>query len=570
MSQILINHESLETRVAIATDGVIQEYFIERNDEDNLVGSVIKGVICNLEPALQAAFVDIGADKNAFLHYWDMLPASMDALEGGSALGDDVDVPDEEEITAITTPEPVGFIARLKAFFGGGEDIAEVVDNPPKDTHQRNRRRKKGKAPKSQSDVEKRTTPLTIEEIPDLFPEKSEVHVQVTKGPIGSKGARVTANLSVPGRFLVLLPNSRHIGISKKISDRKERDRLRKIVRGLRVPKGMGLIVRTVAEGQSEDMFQRDYRMVLSAWKEAQTISREKKGPVCVYEEPRLVRRTLRDYLNEEVTEIIADTEESCEEARKMIVAMGMEKAVRIRFYKGPVPIFHKFGLSRQIENIFHRKVPLPSGGYICIDETEALIAIDVNTGRSRGGKDHPETILNTNLEAVDEIARQLRIRNLGGLLVLDLIDMRSKEDRQTVQKALRDAFRKDRARTRISPISTLGLVEMTRQREHESLRDTVYSSCPYCKGRGLVKSSKSVSVELQRRLQSILRQGNKKRDLRVNVHPQVLDRLRKEDSELLKSLEHDFGGQLSFRGDEDLHHEEFVIIDQANGREMR
>lgn len=570
MSQILINHESLETRVAIATDGVIQEYFIERNDEDNLVGSVIKGVICNLEPALQAAFVDIGADKNAFLHYWDMLPASMDALEGGSALGADVDVPDEEEISAITATEPVGFVARLKAFFTGEKEVAEVVAAPPKNKNRQPRRRKKGKAGKNQGNgAERRTTPLTIEEIPELFPEKSEVHVQVTKGPIGSKGARVTANLSVPGRFLVLLPNSRHIGISKKISDRKERDRLRKLVRGLQVPKGMGLIVRTVADGQSEDMFQRDYRMVISAWKEAQTISRNKKGPVCVYEEPRLVRRTLRDYLNEEVTEIIADTEESCEEARKMVVAMGMEKAVRIRFYKAPVPIFQKFGLSRQIENIFHRKVPLPSGGYICIDETEALIAIDVNTGRSRGGKDHPETILNTNLEAVDEIARQLRIRNLGGLLVLDLIDMRSKDDRQTVQKALRDAFRKDRARTRISPISSLGLVEMTRQREHESLRDTVYSSCPYCKGRGLVKSSKSVSVELQRRLQSLLRQG-KKRDLRVNVHPQVLHRLRKEDSELLKSLESDFGGQLSFRGDEDLHHEEFVIIDQVNGREMR
>ena len=493
----------------------------------------------------------------------------MDALEGGSTLGDDVDVPDEDEISAVTAPDPVGFVARLKALFTGGKDVEEVVATPHKNTKGRNRRGQKSKAgKKAGKNILSRSKPLTIEDIPELFPEKSEVHVQVTKGPIGSKGARVTANLSVPGRFLVLLPNSRHIGISKKISDRKERDRLRKIVRGLQVPKGMGLIVRTVADGQTEEMFKRDYRMVISAWKDAQTISRNKKGPVCVYEEPRLVRRTLRDYLNEEVTEIIADTEESCEEARKMVVAMGLEKDVRIRFYKGTVPIFQKFGLSRQIENIFHRKVPLPSGGYICIDETEALIAIDVNTGRSRGGKDHPETILNTNLEAVDEIARQLRIRNLGGLLVLDLIDMRSKDDRRTVQKALRDAFRKDRARTRISPISNLGLVEMTRQREHESLRDTVYSSCPYCKGRGLVKSSKSVSVELQRRLQSILRRG-KKRDLRVNVHPQVLDRLRKEDSELLKSLESDFGGQLSFRSDEDLHHEEFVIIDQATGREM-
>lgn len=577
MSQILINHEGLETRVAIADQGVIQEYFIERTDEEHIVGSVFKGVISNLEPALQAAFVDIGAEKNAFLHYWDMLPATKDVLEGTTVTIDDIHVPDLTELAAGEEGSEDGFFRRLLTRFG----IAKAVRPAEPATEGKSsalaagkrggRRRGPGKARGKGKQVaaDTRRTPMTVEEIPEVFHEKSELLVQVTKGPIGSKGARVTANLSVPGRFLVLLPNSGHIGISKKIDDRKERDRLRHIMRRLRIPRGMGLICRTVGEGQSEEMFQRDFGMLMATWREAQQTSCDRRGPVRVYEEPRLVRRVLRDYLNDDVTEIIADTQDSCEEAQKVVEVMGMEKSVKVRYYRSPEPIFRKLGLDRQIDNIFRRKVPLPSGGYICIDETEALIAIDVNTGRSRGGKDHPETILNTNLEAVEEISRQIRIRNLGGLLVLDLIDMRSRSDRQTVEKALRAAFKKDRARTRICPISSLGLVEMTRQREHESLYHTVYAACPYCQGTGVVKSSKSVSVELQRRLQSILRRG-RRRELRVNVHPMVLDRLRREDSDLLQSLEKDFGGELSFRADEELHREEFIIIDLSSGRELR
>jgi len=571
MSQILINQEGLETRVAIATEGVIQEYFIERSDENNIVGSVYKGVICNLEPSLQAAFVEIGVGKNVFLHYWDMLPSSKEALEGGGA-DEPIDIPNyEDEVTELEELPATGFWARLKARLFGRPSLAAGGLALPTATaapRRRRRRREGGPGTPAEAVAETPREPLTVDDIPLMYPERSELLVQVTKGPIGSKGGRVTTNLSVPGRFLVLLPNSRHSGISRKIEDRHERDRLREIMRGLRLPKGMGLICRTVGEGQSEDMFKRDFKMLLEAWKEGQEIGRSRRAPVCVYEEPRLVRRTLRDYLTDDVTEIVADTEECCELASRMLVAMGRDQHVKVRLHRHPQPIFSKYGLSQQIENIFRRKVPLPSGGYICIDETEALIAIDVNSGRSRGGKDHPETILNTNLEAVEEIARQIRIRNLGGLLVLDLIDMRSKTDRQTVQNALRDAFKKDRARTKICPISTLGLVEMTRQREHESLRDTVFTQCPYCKGKGLVKSTKSVSVELQRHLQSILRRG-RKRELRVNVHPHVLERLRKEDSELLHSLEQDFGGELSFRADPDLHHEDFVVLDAASGRQL-
>ena len=606
MKQILINSEELQTRVAVVKDGVLQDFFMERSDRDSLVGSIYKAKIKNLEPSLQAAFVDIGSGKNAFLHYWDMLPATQEMLEGSHEEEDSKRTPPppprreakpaqtakkkrQEKVqappaAAAAAPEEQSgktssFLKRVFEKFlplskTPDPEPVELLEPVPADSkedspaaHTETRRsasfRQRRRAPRQPKPS------LTVEDIPELFKVDQEVLVQVTKGPIGTKGARVTTNLSIPGRFLVLLPNSNHSGISRRVEEREERDRLRQIVRSLELPHNMGLICRTVGAGLKTEHFQRDLDMLLDSWNKGLESASKQRAPVCVYQEPDLTERTLRDCLTEDIDEVIADSEEAYKCATSLLMRYNRQSKVKVRLYQNPTPIFAKFGISQQIDNISNRKVNLPSGGYICIDETEALIAIDVNSGKNRSGKDHPETILSTNLEAVKEISRQLRLRNIGGLVVLDLIDMRSKKDQQTVFKTFKDLVAEDRARIKLYPISPLGLLEMTRQRENESLESTIYDDCPYCKGRGLVKSTTSMSVEIQRRLNEIM--ARKKNILRlvVCVHPKVMERLRSDDRKLMDTMAEEFGRQITFRPDNTLHVEEFKILDQENNRTL-
>ncbi|NOY80225.1 MAG: Rne/Rng family ribonuclease [Kiritimatiellaeota bacterium] len=557
MKQLLINSEELETRVALVEDGKLEDYFIERTGEQRLAGSIFKGRVRNLEPSLQAAFVDIGVAKNAFLHYWDMLPATKEMLEDG-----EVTVrppppvagpgPESVESSKKAGGRPRSLMERLaRKLFKHEEPAAAPEANPPRAPRRPRQVRQPRRAP-----------PATIEDIPLLFKVNSEVLVQVSKGPIGSKGARVTTNLSIPGRYLVLLPNSTHVGVSKRIADRQERDRLRQILRRLKLPPGMGVICRTVGEGVTEQHFQQDLAILLSYWEKAEESMRTRRAPCCVYQEPGLVERALRDVLTEDIDEIVTDSRDVFDLARDMSRRFSRREKTKVRLHTGAKPLFRKYRLTEQIEHIFRRQVPLPSGGYIAVDETEALVAIDVNSGKNRAGKDHPETILTTNIEACEEVARQLRLRNVGGLIVVDFIDMRAKRDRNTVYRTFRQFMSRDRARTRILPISSLGLIEMTRQREEESVRNTVFSPCPYCNGRGLIKSATSVSVEIQRRIQELLRRRKGRLNLRVSVHPNVLVRLKNEDAELLHKIEEDLGGRLSFRADTALHMEEFRITD--------
>ena len=570
MKQIIINSEELQTRVAVVCDGVLHDFFMERNERDRLVGSIYKAKIKNLEPSLQAAFVDIGCGKNAFLHYWDMLPASQDMLE------DDGET--EEEEIPEAAPQPVqrqepkvkkptgnGFFARLCKLFKREEEaepvaVPEVKEQRQAKPAQRQQQKRKQKQPKQQKPT------YTVEDIPNIFKEGQEILVQVTKGPIGTKGARVTSNLSIPGRYLVLLPNSTHIGVSKRVEDKPERDRLRRMMRELRIPSNMGAICRTVGAGMKPEQFQRDLDILLDAWKKGN--SQSKHAPACIYQEPDLAERTLRDCLTEDVDEIITDSQEVYDRAIELMRSYNMQGLVKIRLYDSPTPIFNKNNLSQQIEGIFNRKVNLPSGGYICIDETEALIAIDVNTGKNRTGKDQPETILATNMEAVAEIARQLRLRNVGGLVVLDLIDMRSKKDQLAVYKKLKELMGEDRAKTKVYPISPLGLLEMTRQRENESIESTIFDDCPYCKGRGLVKSATSMSVEIQRRLNEICAK-RKIRKLTVCVHPRILERLNNEDRKLITDIEMEHGAEIIFKSDNMMHVEDYQILDSSNGHKL-
>ncbi len=506
--EVIINAETLETRVAVSEDGKLEEFNIERTTEERLVGSIFKGKVRNLEDGLKAAFVDIGFEKNAFLHYWDIVPNQFDS----------------------------------------GVEIVE----------REGRKRDKPK--------------ITQKDIPRVYPPGSDIIVQVTKGPIGTKGPRVTTNLVLPGRYLVLLPNSDQSGISRKIENQQERQRLKKILRELSIPDGMGVIMRTAGEGQQKRYFVRDLALLLEEWHGVQEKIKNQPTATCVFQEPDLIERTVRDFLTEDVERIVVDNPKAYDRMRDMISRISKRSANKVKLYSDPQPIFDRFNISKQLENAFSRQVHLKSGGYIVIDETEALVAIDVNTGRHKGGKDQEQAILKVNLEAAEEIARQLRLRNMGGLIVLDFIDMKSRRDQQQVYQRMKEGLRRDKAKTHILPISQLGLMEMTRQRHSESVRAAVYDDCPYCKGRGKVKSSLTMSVEIQRKLQEILRKRTRDENdfqLRIVVHPTVLERLRTEDEKHLIEMEKRYFGKLSFRADTGMHAEQFKIVNVANNEEL-
>ena len=476
-STIIINAEKLERRVALLENGVLEEYTIEREGEDNIVGGIFKGRVKNIEPGLKAMFVDIGQEKNAFLHFWDALPAALD-----SSL---------EEIEREGRPK-------------------------------------------------KQQRKITSKDIPDIYPIGSEIMVQVTKGPIGTKGPRVTTNVSLAGRYLVLMPFTDQFGISRKIEDPKERLRLRQIMQKLNVPDGMGIIMRTVAQGQRYRHFVRDLAMLLEQWYSVEEKKEANPAPVCVYKEPDLIERTARDFLTDTVDNIICDNAETTEHMRAIAGK-----------------------ISRRAKRHFQRQVLLPCGGYLVIDETEALIAIDVNTGRNKGTKDLDKTILDTNLEAAYEIARQLRLRNIGGLVVVDFIDMRHRKDQQAVYKAMKDRLKRDKAKTQVLQITPIGLMEMTRQRLNESLRESVHDPCPYCGGRGRVKSVMTMSVEIQRQIYACIQKYRDTiGDMVIVVNSEVLSRFKNEDASLLMELERQHSGRLIFRGDHNQHRESFAIYD--------
>ncbi len=541
--QIILNCEELETRFALLRNGRLEEYEIERRDEDELLaGSIYLGRITHLEKKLEAAFVDIGAAKNAFLHYKDMLPASYDMLD---------DIRHMEADGALPAKR------RKK-----GSMLSKVADRI---------RGLVGKTNKAQRLKEFETKlhsgKITVADIPKMFPENSELLVQITKGPIGTKGARVSTNITIPGRYLVLLPYSDHIGLSSRIDDRKERDRLRKILAKLDVPEGMGLICRTIGEGHKTEDFEKDLQMLLKIWESASNALEEKSAPAIVYREPDLLERTVRDFLSDDIDEIVVDNPEAARKLKADFAEFGCYDT-RITLSNRAQPVFERYKVSEQVATVFNRVVQLPSGGYICIDETEALVAIDVNSGKNKNAKDQPENILRTNLEAAEEIARQVRLRNVGGLVVIDFIDMRTQRDREAVQKAMAKYVEQDRAKTRLLPISKFGLMEMTRQRGHESVKDAVYDPCPYCDGTGRVKSPVSMSVEIQRRLKELLKRKSRNMSVRVIMHPTVLMRLKNDDAELLKDLEDRYGKDLSFRADPTMHMEQFKLVNPDTNQE--
>jgi ribonuclease G len=515
--EIIFNSEPSERRVALLEDGVLENFEIERQDKCRMVSAIFKGKIQNLEPGLKAAFVDIGQDKNAFLHYWDAIPAAND--------------------TSIE-------VVRVNA-----------------------------------SQKTKEQQHYTVKDIPKLYPVGSEIIVQVIKDQIGTKGPRVSAHIALPGRFLVLMPFSDQCGVSQKIEDTHERERLKSIIRKLTIPEGMGVVIRTAGERKKIRYFIRDLYLLLQKWEEVQQKMTQKGGPCILYQEPDVVERTVRDFLTEEIDRVIVDNEEDHQRILKLVGKISSRGKSKITLFQDNIPIFERFNIERQVEQIFMRHVILPSGGEIVIDETEALIAIDVNTGSHRRQDVDDESqsfVYQVNAEACKEIVRQLRLRNIGGLIVIDLIDMKSRNDRNKIHRLMTELMSEDKSRTQILPISSLGLMQITRQRHSQSTASDMRVSCPYCQGRAFLKSPRTMSSEIQRKIGSVVkylrqRKGDPEQiGIRVLLHPQVLECLRSESEALLLAMEERCNIQLSFCADATFHMENFRILDAKTNMDLR
>ncbi len=513
----MINAETLEKRVALLTNGVLDKFEIEHKGENRMVGAIFKGRVQNLEGGLKAAFVDIGQPKNAFLHYWDMLPAANDS------------------------------------------QVEFIRDNESAEQKQRKAR-------------------YQAKDIPQLFPSGSDIVIQVVKDQIGTKGPRSTTNIALPGRYLVLMPFSGACGVSRKIEEAPERERLKDILRSLTIPEGMGVIIRTAGEGKQARWFVRDLHVLLKCWQAiVEKINAPDRKPVLLYQEPGLIERTVRDFLTEEVDRILVDNPEDFKLVQDLVGVVSPRSRSRVELYNDPIPVFERYNIERQIEQLFQRRVPLPSGGEIVIDETEALTAIDVNTGGHRGkdGAKDGNFITQANLEAVTEAARQIKLRNLGGLIMIDTIDMKNPKDRKKVFDTLREAMEDDRAKHQILPISQLGVLQMTRQRHTESNTTSMYTACPHCQGRGIVKNPRTVSVEIQRKLLSTIRRlreavgPDKELEINILLHPINLERIITEDREFFRDLMKSCKVRLGTKPDPTYSIEAFKLFDGA-GKELR
>ena len=459
-----------ECRIAIVEDGMLEELYVERTGQDNYVGNIYKGVVVNLEPSIQAAFVDFGVGRNGFLHVSDIEPQYF--RQGGFD-------PD-----------------RMGGGPGGGRggprsaprdaDFDDDIDED--DTGPRRRGPRPGARPRFKPPIQ------------DILRRGDEVLVQVIKEGIGTKGPTLSTYISIPGRYLVLMPALGRIGVSRKIEDEGVRRRLRDIMLELNPPKGVGFIVRTAGADRTKRELSRDLAYLLRLWKVIVRRVRKLPGPVDIYEESDMIIRTIRDIFNGDCDTIFIDEPKAYERAREFLQLVMPRYVHHLQLYEGKEPLFYKYRLDEEIAKIHQRQVPLRSGGSIVIDQTEALVAIDVNSGNFREDTAE-ETAYRMNLHAAKEIARQLRLRDLGGVIVNDFIDMRREKHRRDVERAVRDAMKRDRARTKILRTSPFGLIEMTRQRIRPSLKKSVYTDCPCCRGTGWVKTPESMALEVVRML---------------------------------------------------------------------
>ncbi|HVQ33924.1 MAG TPA: ribonuclease G [Lysobacter sp.] len=488
--EILVNVTPRETRVAVVENGMLQELHIERGWRRGVVGNIYKGRVQRVMPGMQAAFVDIGLDRAAFLHANDIVrPAALPVAEGEAAL-------------PPAQPRP----------------------------------------------------------ILDLVREGQDIVVQVVKDPIGGKGARLTTQLSIPSRYLVLLPQSRVIGVSSRIEDETERARLKALVTEFAGGGEQGYIVRTNAEGQPAEALAEDIAYLSRVWALVEHQTRDTKLGACIYEDLNLPLRAVRDLIRRDVEKVKVDSRETCDRLRVFAAQYMPGLAEKIEHYSGARPIFDLYGVEDEIQHALEKEVPLKSGGYLVIDQTEAMTTVDVNTGSFLGQRNLEETVYRTNLEAAQAVARQLRLRNLGGIIIIDFIDMTDAEHRRQVLRTLEKSLAKDHAKTTVYDFSPLGLVEMTRKRTVESLERQLCEPCHECGGRGTLKTSETVTYEIFREITRAVRQFEAAR-LLVIASPKVVARITDEESAAVAELEEFLGKSIRFQSDEQYLQEQFDVV---------
>ena len=555
--EILINGSQRETRLAILEDDRLVELLVDRPDHRRTVGDIYLGRVEAVLPGIQAAFVDIGQEKSAFLHASDLLEPDED------------EEPEEEVAEEPVEADPP---ARDPVESEGEETTAERKA-PWRSRDRRRRRNNNGAATERGEQGERRQREISprraLPNIQDILKKGQSLPVQVTKEPIGTKGCRVTAQISLPGRFLVYMPYASKVGVSRKIESREQRAKLREMVSKLLPKDAGGVIVRTVAEGVTEDHFRREIESLLGLWKK---INRKKtfvrRAPALLQRETSLTRGIIRDLFSAKVDALYVDMKELYNEIEQYLQQIDPELMSRVHLYTDPTPLFDKFDVESEIRDLFKARVELPTGGSLVIQPTEALISIDVNTGRYTGKKDPEKTILRTNLEAAREIARQIRLRDIGGIIVCDFIDMESRSNRDKVLQELRTHLGRDRARTKALAVSELGLVEMTRQRVRPSLWHSMTTDCPTCAGTGRVFTPEVVARRLERALK---RAGHERRErqLTVRLHPEVALYLLEEEPRLLQTLTKLTGVDIELRDDPMMRLDEFRLMSRPAGRDV-
>ncbi len=534
--EMIISSSAHETRVAILEDDQVAEILIERERSRGVVGNVYKGRVSKVLPGMQSAFVDLGLERDGFLYVSDVV-ASFEEFER-------LDTDDEEH--------PSGAVAQLPAATGNG-------GNPPSGVHKAQAPR--GNGGRRDRDRDKGPEP----KIEELLKEGQDVIVQVAKEPLGTKGARLTSHATMPGRFLVFMPTVDHVGVSRKIDSREERARLRGIVREFREQTGFtgGLIIRTAAAGRPKEDIVSDLSYFHKVWSEVRQKAETGRAPTVLYQEQSLVAKLLRDLLTDDYLAIRIDNPIEHKRIVELIERIMPTLASKVRLYEKEFPIFEEYGVQAEIDRALRSKVWLKSGGSIVINQTEALVAIDVNTGRYVGKKTAgrlEDTILKTNLEAVKEIVRQIRLRDLGGIIVLDFIDMEEKKNRQKVFQTVEQELRKDRSPSKALQVSDFGLVIITRKRVKQSLERTLTEPCPYCAGSAVIKSSSTICYEILSEVKKISGDLNGQ-SLILRVNPDIARALRDEERAVFKDLKQSLGRDVALRPDAQLHHEQFDLM---------
>jgi len=500
-SEIIVNATGRETRVALLENGKLAELHIDRGRDRGYVGNVYFGRVVRVLPGMQAAFVDVGLERAAFLYVGDIYPEFL-----------------EKPAAAPASPEET------------------VVEEGPRANARR------GQPP-----------------IQDLLTEGQEIMVQISKDPIGTKGARLTTHVTLPGRYIVYMPTVEHVGISRRIDREKERRRLRDLVEKNR-PKGAGFIVRTVCADQPDAVLVQDMEYLLKTWEKIQTGRGKARAPSLLHADYGLVRRFLRDNLTGEVGRVVVDNRKHHDEVNSFMSDFMPGTRDVVQLYRGTEPVFDVYGVTSGVQGALGRKVWLKSGGYLIIDQTEALTAIDINSGKFVGSSSLEETTTQINIEAAREIVYQLRLRNMGGIIIIDFIDMDKESNRDKVYRTLEDEIRKDRARTNILKISELGLVEMTRKRVQEDLSTYLSESCFYCEGRGHLRSRETLSFDIFRAVQREAARADDKETIFVNAHPMVADMLYGEEMESLEYFERQLTKRIVVRAMGHYHLERYEV----------